>query len=155
RAAAGAGEPQHQSDAEPDSADLGADVPYRSFAVGFRRPGAQRFFICLSRGNSDRYLFVDCGGFSHACGMAGVASRQGENSRPARGKAGALNCRAGNISAAGAQNGNIWARINMLSREEAGHDTNGRLGKLEVLMELRSTPTLSDCTAFRAPFASH
>ncbi len=83
----GRGESQHQSDAEPDGADLRADVFDGAVAVHFWRAGSARIFVRACGGNSDWNVFVDCDCGSDAGGMAGMARRERESGGSSVGQA--------------------------------------------------------------------
>jgi hypothetical protein len=67
------GQSQHQSDTEPDRADLGSYLSDRAFPLHFRRPGPEWLFICAGGGYSYRYVFFHRRGGSDVGGLAGMA----------------------------------------------------------------------------------
>ena len=76
REAAGCGEPVDQPDAEPDGADLGADVPDGAEPVSVRRRGAAWVLVRAGDRHLDRNVLVDCGGGADAGGVPGLESQE-------------------------------------------------------------------------------
>ena len=69
-------QPQHQSDAEPDGADLRADVPDGGVALPVRRRGAQWIQPCSCDRHNHRHVFLDFHSFSHVGGLSELPWQQ-------------------------------------------------------------------------------
>ena len=84
---AGCGEPEHQSDAEPNGDLVRADVSDGVVAVSVWRRGAARLLVRAGDRHSDRDVLVDCGGGADAGGVPGLAGEAGQGCDTAGGKA--------------------------------------------------------------------